>query len=62
MIANEARTAELSFPATRLFVIWGFVSAMIVLAAGQWAARMESQNERQLQHRIEEGLEKDSQG
>jgi YihY family inner membrane protein len=37
-------------------LIWGFASAMIVLAAAQWAARMESQNE----HRLEEGLEKDS--
>jgi YihY family inner membrane protein len=26
-------------------LIWGFASAMIVLAAAQWAARMESQNE-----------------
>jgi membrane protein len=38
-------------------LVWAFVSAMIVLAAAQWAARMESQNE---QHRIEQGLEKDS--
>jgi len=37
-------------------LIWSFASAMIVLAAAQWAARMESQNE----HRVEEGLEKDS--
>jgi uncharacterized BrkB/YihY/UPF0761 family membrane protein len=37
-------------------LIWGFVAAMIVLAAAQWAARMENQNE----YRSEEGLEKDS--
>jgi len=37
-------------------LIWGFASAMIVLAAAQWAARMESQNEQHLQ----QGLEKDS--
>jgi uncharacterized BrkB/YihY/UPF0761 family membrane protein len=36
-------------------LIWSFASAMIVLAAAQWAAHMESQNERQLA----EGLEKD---
>jgi YihY family inner membrane protein len=40
-------------------LVWAFVSAMIVLAAAQWAARMESQNE---QHRIEQGLEEDSPG
>jgi uncharacterized BrkB/YihY/UPF0761 family membrane protein len=38
-------------------LIWGFASAIIVLAAAQWAARMESlQNE----HRSKEGLEEDS--
>jgi uncharacterized BrkB/YihY/UPF0761 family membrane protein len=35
-------------------LIWAFASAMIVLAAAQWAARMESQND--------EGLEKNSAG
>ena len=35
-------------------LIWAFVSAMIVLAAAQWAARTEKQND--------EGLEKDCQG
>ena len=30
-------------------LIWGFASAMIVLAAAQWAARMESQNEHQFE-------------
>jgi uncharacterized BrkB/YihY/UPF0761 family membrane protein len=39
-------------------LIWGFASAMIVLAAAQWAARMESQNE----HHFQQGLEKDSEG
>ena len=34
-------------------LIWGFASAIIVLAAAQWAARMESQNEQQLQQRLE---------
>ena len=37
-------------------LIWSFASAMIVLAAAQWAARMESQNE----HRLEKGLEENS--
>jgi membrane protein len=38
-------------------LIWGFASAIIVLAAAQWAARMESlQNE----HRSQKGLEEDS--
>jgi len=37
-------------------LIWGFASAIIVLAAAQWAARRESQNER----RLEKGLEEDS--
>jgi YihY family inner membrane protein len=41
-------------------LIWSFVSAMIILAAAQWAARMESQNEHRLQQRSAEGLEKDS--
>ena len=41
-------------------LIWGFASAMIVLAAAQWAARMESQNEHRSEDRLEEGLEKDS--
>ena len=44
-------------------VIWGFASAMIVLAAAQWAASMESQNEHRiedrLETRLEKGLEKD---
>jgi uncharacterized BrkB/YihY/UPF0761 family membrane protein len=35
-------------------LIWGFASAMIVLAAAQWAAHRENQNE--------QGLEKDSAG
>jgi len=35
-------------------LIWAFVSAMIVLAAAEWAARMEGQNA--------EGLEKNSEG
>ncbi|HUE02893.1 MAG TPA: YihY/virulence factor BrkB family protein [Bryobacteraceae bacterium] len=34
-------------------LLWGFASAMIVLAAAQWAAHLESQNER----RFEKGLE-----
>jgi membrane protein len=38
-------------------LIWGFASAIIVLAAAQWAARVESlQNE----HRSQKGLEEDS--
>jgi uncharacterized BrkB/YihY/UPF0761 family membrane protein len=45
-------------------LIWGFASAMIVLAAAQWAARLESQNEQRSDHRseqrFEQGLEKDS--
>jgi uncharacterized BrkB/YihY/UPF0761 family membrane protein len=41
-------------------VIWGFASAMIVLAAAQWAASMESQNEHRFENRLEKGLEKDS--
>jgi membrane protein len=35
-------------------LVWAFASAMIVLAAAQWAARMESQHD--------EGLEKDRKG
>jgi membrane protein len=45
-------------------LIWGFVSAMIVLAAAQWAAQMESQNEHRFEDRFEDrfekGLEKNS--
>jgi uncharacterized BrkB/YihY/UPF0761 family membrane protein len=41
-------------------LIWGFASAMIVLAAAQGAASMESQNERRFKQGSEEGLEKDS--
>jgi membrane protein len=41
-------------------LIWGFASALIVLAAAQWAARMENQNERRFEDRFEKGLEKDS--
>ena len=37
-------------------LVWGFASAMIVLAAAEWAVLMESQNEQGLQ----QGLEKDS--
>jgi YihY family inner membrane protein len=44
-------------------LIWGFASAMIVLAAAHWAARLESQNEQRLQQSmqqlLQEGLEKD---
>jgi membrane protein len=35
-------------------LIWGFASAMIVLAAAQWAAHRENQNERRLEKRLEE--------
>jgi uncharacterized BrkB/YihY/UPF0761 family membrane protein len=41
-------------------LIWGFVAAMIVLAAAQWAARMENQNEHRSKDRLQEGLENDS--
>jgi uncharacterized BrkB/YihY/UPF0761 family membrane protein len=41
-------------------LIWGFASAMIVLAAAQWAARMESQNEQRSDQHLQQGLEKDS--
>jgi membrane protein len=41
-------------------LVWGFASAMIVLAAAQWAARMENQNEQRCEDGFEEGLEKDS--
>jgi hypothetical protein len=33
---------------------------MIVLAAAQWAARMESQNEQRSDQHLQQGLEKDS--
>lgn len=35
-------------------LIWGFVSAMIVLAAAQWAARMENRFEDRSKERLEE--------
>jgi uncharacterized BrkB/YihY/UPF0761 family membrane protein len=38
-------------------LVWGFVSAMIVLAAAHWAAAKEHQSDR-FEERIEEGLEK----
>jgi uncharacterized BrkB/YihY/UPF0761 family membrane protein len=40
-------------------LIWGFASAMIVLAAAQWAARLESQNEQRQQQCLQERLEED---
>jgi len=39
-------------------LIWSFFCTMIVLAAAQWAARLENQNEQ----RAEEGLEKNNAG
>lgn len=40
-------------------LIWAFVSAMIILAAAQWAARMENQNEQRFENGYEKRLEKD---
>ncbi len=40
-------------------LIWGFASALIVLAAAHWAATLENQDDRP-EIRFEEGLEKDS--
>ncbi len=41
-------------------LIWAFASAMIVLAAAQWAAHRESRNEQRVEEGFEQGLEKDS--
>jgi membrane protein len=35
-------------------LIWSFASAMIVLAAAQWAARLENRNEQRFEERLEE--------